>query len=319
MSAKTLHVTNGDSVIYLWKKAALLGTHLAWKDVLHEGPVPAGLTLEELSRVRAGYIASRNYANPIKAHRDFEKRDAVIRSAGDFEEIVLWFEHDLYDQLHVLQILETLRELRIGAGRVQLVQSDHYLGMLSADELMALYPKRKFVTTATAEGAKRAWDAFAADRPAALAEAARQKYPGLPYLQDALRRVCEEYPDSASGLSRSQKNLLEACAQGARGREEIFRRSQTREEAAFLGDVAAYAMLDDLCAEPSPLLCIQGSEYDTTVLGRRVLAGDADWLEVQGPERWIGGVRLGAGSTWRWNEREETLVERMGQGREAEH
>jgi hypothetical protein len=45
MSVNTLHVTNGDSVLHLWKKAGLLGTHMAWRDVLHEGPVPAGLDL----------------------------------------------------------------------------------------------------------------------------------------------------------------------------------------------------------------------------------------------------------------------------------
>src|SRR5690242_9640504 len=92
VSANSLHVTNGDSVLYSWKKSGLLGTHLAWRDVLHEGPVPAGKTLEELSRIRADYLAGRGYGNAIKIHRDFEKRDAVIRRAKEFEEVVLWFE-----------------------------------------------------------------------------------------------------------------------------------------------------------------------------------------------------------------------------------
>lgn len=309
MSANTLHVTNGDSVLHLWKKAGLLGAHLAWRDVLHEGPVPGGLALEELSRVRADYLASRGLGNAIKLHRDFEKRDAIIRRAAEFEEIVLWFEHDLYDQLHVLQILSVLGEQGIGAGGVQLIQSDHYLGMLSADEIMALYPKRKFLTSAMADAAAGAWRAFIGDSPEALRAAALQPHAGLPFLHAALKRLCEEYPATLSGLSRTQKHVLEACAQGARRKEDLFRRSQAREEASFLGDTACYAHIDDLCAEPSPLLSVLEGGYELTVLGRRVLAGDADWLDHQPQDRWIGGVHLTRENDWRWDEASERVVQ----------
>lgn len=310
MSADSLHITNGDSVLYLWRKAGLPGAHLSWRDVLHEGPVPGGLTLEELSRVRAGYLAARGYANPIRIHHDFEKRDAHIRRAGEFDEIVLWFEHDLYDQLQLIQILNVLREIGLGAGRVELVQSDQYLGMLTADELMALYPKRKFVTAAMEQGAMRAWQAFTAQTPEVLREAAAEQYVGLPFLRDALGRLCEEYPAHDSGLSRTQKQLLEACAQGARKKEDLFRRSQAREEASFLGDMPCYAQIEELCAEPAPLLVALDHGYEPTVLGRRVLAGDADWLELQPLDAWLGGVHLTSERHWRWDDRQGTLIKR---------
>lgn len=312
----SLHITNGDSVLYTWNKAGLLGTHLAWKDVLHEGPVPAGVPLEELSRIRADYLASRAFGNGIRIHRDFQKRDAIVRRADRFEEVVLWFEHDLYDQLHLLQILAVFREFGFGSGFAQLVQSDQYLGMLSADELMALYPKRRFITTAIAGAAQRAWDAFTAPDPNALQRVSQENAVGLPHLRDALRRLCEEYPDAQSGLSRTQKQLLEACAAGARRKEELFRRSQAREEASFAGDTTVFATLEDLAAAPAPLLSFSEPEYDVTVLGRRVLAGDADWLEHQPLDRWIGGVHLQTGSHWRWNESAQVFVERVGQLRE---
>jgi hypothetical protein len=309
MSVNTLHVTNGDSVLHTWKKAGLLGTHLAWRDILHEGPVPAGLSLEDLSRVRADYLAARGLGNAIKLHRDFERRDAVIRRANEFEEIVLWFEHDLYDQLQLLQILSVLREQGIGAGAVQLIQSDQYLGMLSADEIMALYPKRKFLTSAMADAVAAAWSSFTSDSPEQLQTAAQKTYVALPFLAPGLKRLCEEFPASGSGLSRTYKHILEACAQGARRKEDVFRRSQAREEAAFLGDTACYASIEDLCAEPAPVLSLLEDGYDLTVLGRRVLAGDADWLEHQPLDRWIGGVHLTSENAWRWDEAGERLVQ----------
>lgn len=305
-----MHITNGDSVLYLWKKAGLLGTHIAWRDVLHEGPVIAGGGLEAMSRIRGDYLASRGYGNAIKIHRDFEKRDAVVQRARDFGEIVLWFEHDLYDQLQILQILAVLQELGLGSGSVQLIQSEQYLGMLTADEVMALYPKRRFITTAIAEGAARAWKAFTAGDPHELAHAASEQYVGLPFLRDALRRLCEEYPALDTGLSRTQKHLLDACAQGARRKEDLFRRSQALEEAAFLGDTACYAAINDLASEPAPLLSPLDQGYELTVLGRRVLAGDADWLERAPLERWIGSVHLTNENPWRWDERAQRFVEK---------
>lgn len=310
MGTNTLHLTNGDSVLYSWKKAGLLGTHVAWRDVLHEGPVPAGLSLEELSRVRALYLAGRGYGNPIKIQHDFEKRDGVLRRLREFDEVVLWFEHDLYDQLQLLQIFSVMREQRVAAGSVLIIQSDQYLGTLAPDELLALYPKRRYVTTATEEGAARAWSAFTHPTPQQIPEIIAQKHAGLPFLRDAFRRLCEEYPAHDTGLSRTQKHIVEACAQGARRKEDIFRLSQAREEAPFLGDMPCYAEIALLSAQPGPLLSELDQGCELTVLGRRVLAGDTDWLEHQPLDRWIGGVRLTAERHWRWNDEHERFEKR---------
>jgi hypothetical protein len=36
----------------------------------------------------------------------FERRDEAITRFRDHEEVVLWFEHDLFDQLQLIQILD---------------------------------------------------------------------------------------------------------------------------------------------------------------------------------------------------------------------
>jgi len=49
-----LHITNGSSVAL--KQTNLPGDVIYWADVLHEGPVPAGLSLRELSRIRERFL-----------------------------------------------------------------------------------------------------------------------------------------------------------------------------------------------------------------------------------------------------------------------
>lgn len=306
VTSNALHITNGDSVVYLLKKAGVPGAHLPWRDVLHEGPVPYG-TLADVSRLRAEYLARRGYGNPIKINYDMEKRDAVLRRAGEFDEVVLWFEHDLYDQLQLLQILVALDEMELPFGVVQLIQSDAYLGPMTADELVALYPKRRSLTAALVESARAAWRAFTAQTPEGLTGISERAATGLPFLAPAIRRLCEEFPAAGTGISRSERQILESVAQGARRKEDIFKRATSREESSFLGDASLYAILGDLASGPAALLSPLDEGYELTVLGRRILAGDADWARLQPPDRWIGGVHLCGESDWRWNEAARTF------------
>ncbi|MBV8374878.1 MAG: DUF1835 domain-containing protein [Candidatus Eremiobacteraeota bacterium] len=298
----TLHVTNGDSVLYSFRKAGIAGTYLAWHDMLHEGPVPAHASLEETSAVRTRYLAARGYGSPIKVIADFQRRDATLRRSREFDEIVLWFEHDLYDQLQLLQVLTALEELEPEPGRTSIVQSDEYLGTMTADEISPLLPRRRAITPATFKSARRAWDRFTSSSVSELHASSLEDAIGLPFLRAAMRRLCEEFPWRRDGLSRSQRQALQAIAQGPGTLGELFRRAQAREEAAFLGDSAFAKIVEDLRAPSLPL--IEGAEgaLVPTGLGRRVLAGDADWLEAMPIDRWIGGMHLSGRNVARWDD-----------------
>jgi len=301
-SAATLHITNGDSVLYLFKKAGIVGTHVAWRDALNEGPVPSGLSLEATSAVRVRYLCERGYGNPIKITYEFEKRDAQISKALEFREIVLWFEHDLYDQLQLLQILTALEDLQLEPGRVWLIQSDHYLGSMTAEELSALLPRRRPVTAATTKSARRAWERFTSSSTDGVLTAAREDAIGLPFLRSAMQRLCEEFPHRGDGLSRSQRQALAVAAQAPAQAGELYGRAQAREEAHFQGERAFSRMLDDLCDPQAALLAAGEDGYRITPLGRSVLAGERDWLERCRIDRWIGGVHLEPAHLPRWDE-----------------
>lgn len=301
MPRETLHIGTSDAILYLWKKGGLLGTHLAWRDTLYEGPVPGGLKLRELSEVRTQYLRLSRAGNPIRIGRDFQQRDALIERAAGFDEIVLWFEHDLFDQLQLLQILEVFRELNVDLAAVAIMQSEHYLGMMAADELVALLPKRRNVTPAMAAEAAVAWQAFTGTEPPLLLEAARRRHAGLPFLGTALMRLCEEYPAVIGGLSRTQRQILDVCAGRALPGDEIFTRTQAHEEAPFHSEASIRRETSVLASGENPLLDAANDRYEATVYGRRILGGDADRYEAPVPERWIGGVRIDAVRPWRWD------------------
>src|SRR4029450_5909705 len=181
-----LPVTNGESAGNTLRQTALGGAVLSWQDVLHEGPVPA-VDDDELRRVRARFLSECGWGSERSLLESFERRDRLFRHALEVQtHVVLWFEHDLYDQLQLLQVLAAADET------VELIQAADHLGPLRADELEALWPERRAVTAATLELARDAWDAFRAPDPTALAALLERDTSALPFLAAAVRRLLEE-------------------------------------------------------------------------------------------------------------------------------
>ena len=101
-----LHITNGDVVATGLRNAGVEGLVVPWRDMLHDGPVAAGLSLEEQSRSRARFLAGLLDEPYVELLESFRSRDRQLATFRNCDEVWLWFEHDLYDQLQLLQILD---------------------------------------------------------------------------------------------------------------------------------------------------------------------------------------------------------------------
>ena len=86
-----LHIVNGDCAIEALKDSGIEGDFLSWLDVLHDVPVPEGLSLEELSEVRADFIADCDWTVLEKAKNAFSEKEycfpkmSRIRRSGSLE------------------------------------------------------------------------------------------------------------------------------------------------------------------------------------------------------------------------------------------
>jgi hypothetical protein len=74
-------------------------------------------------------------------------------------------------------------------------------------------------------------------------------------------------------------------------------------------DRMAHAAVPLLDADPTQLPVDRDSRLQLTATGTRVLAGEADHVQLNGIDRWIGGVHLhGRQIPWRWDDGTETLT-----------
>jgi hypothetical protein len=90
-------------------------------------------------------------------------RDRGLARADSFDRLVLWFEHDLYDQLQPLQIFDWFS--RKEPRELLLVQASDFFGRQSEEEIEALRAEEQPVTAEQLTLAADAWAAFRAPTP----------------------------------------------------------------------------------------------------------------------------------------------------------
>ena len=294
-----LHVTNGESVSI--PSSGLPGRVVYWNDALAEGPVPRGLGLQDLSRVRERFLAEFFGLPPAEV--SFAERDEAIARFADHQEVVLWFEHDLFDQLQLMQILDWFSHRILGQTRLSLISGDAYLGPMQPGQLAPLFETRHEVNAMELKTARVAWAAFCSPHPTELTALLDADTSALPFLRGALLRHLQQFPALRNGLARTERQILQLVESGLHSFRELFLADQKLEESIFMGDTTFRQYLQGLSRGKRPLLRPVNGGFEITSFGRQVLDGSEDHVRANGINRWLGGVHLCAGAPlWRWDE-----------------
>jgi hypothetical protein len=315
MAGRTLHIVDGDCTSGSLKMAGLdrEGQILSWKDALYCGPVPSHLTLRELSRLRSRYWTAGRRAS------EFKKRDAALATHSQFENVVLWFEPKCaLCQLSSAQILSWFHEEGDEPDRLRWVRL--HGGELSPQQIPKAYASRKTVSRAQIGLADRLWRAFRQDSPHGLVRLLRTSTSVSSGFRSTIRWLLREYPNRRNGLSRLETDLLRNIhRQGSAPASSAVASIISRET---VGDLMLFDMLRNFLDAEHPLLevtesldtCATDDQFRRAVLkltniGKRVLAGQADAVALNGIDRWIGGVHLkGKDIRWRWDDPSKSIV-----------
>jgi len=319
--SRLLHVANGTSTTRTIEAVGIPGATSIWADPLHDGPVPGDIDDDALLEVRRQYHAGSPAATDPK--NDMTEWRRVIADHDGYDELVLWFEHDLFDQVNLMQLLVFIHAHVPKQKPVSLICVDsfpgrphfHGLGELEPHELATLFPTRQPVLADRYELAEQAWRAFRDPSPKALdalvGRSADRRRRALPFLRRALRRFLEDYPWTRDGLSRTERRLLTLAADGRADWPAVFPRMIEDEDAFYLTDTGLVALTESLTGGVTPLLVNTNGVLSPTPAGRDVLAGRADRVDLCGIDRWFGGVHMqGHATAWRWDGERQRIVPR---------
>lgn len=304
-----LHITNGDIAGELLKECGFPGNILPWRDVLHEGPVPASEPAE-LRKIRAEFIASCGWAEFGAVLKDFAERDEALQQElinGD--EVVLWFEHDVYDQLQLAQIFHQISLQPLLKAKISLIQTDDFIPQFSCEKLGELFKNREAVTQNIIDIFTKAWGAFTSDESKNLFKILHEEdFTDVPFLEEAIIRLIEELPSTENGLTRTEEEIVKNVLQSELTIGEVFKNVQQSEEAQYLGDTSFAQYVERISNVKFPLLKalenmtitpfknnpegFWSQKITATEYGESVLKGEAHHGELNGIDRWLGGVRI---------------------------
>jgi hypothetical protein len=318
---RILHVHNGDVVSDKLARSGVPGGHAVYADALHDGPLlPIDVPAERRRAARAAFFAQAGWTSERDLLDMLAQWDGELDAWPEYGEVVLWFEHDLFDQLLLVRHLAYFAEQSLGGTALSLICIGEYPGMpafrglgeLSPAQLTSLLGTRERITRRQLDLGRRAWHALAAEHPAAVeALVDEEDLTPLPFLRAALRRFLQELPDRESGLGRTERAVLEGVRDGITDPLELFRAVQAADDVFFIGDLSLWHCIWMLAGGPHPLLASEPrggngpapfGALALTAAGRDVLDGTADRIRLAGIDRWWGGIHLhGHEVPWRWD------------------
>src|SRR5437870_11618329 len=109
-----LHIHNGDSTAGTARQAKIPGEHLPWREALVCGPAPENLSEQEFLKVRAEHLATAYGIDVEKSKAELRVQHDALANFSDHEEVVLWFEHDLFCQVQLIYLLNWLAQRDLG-------------------------------------------------------------------------------------------------------------------------------------------------------------------------------------------------------------
>jgi hypothetical protein len=309
-----LHIHNGDCSAEIGRRTRLPGEHQAWREALSHGPAPAGLPLDEWLSLRARHLAGAYDATVADCAEQLDAQEAWLSRAGEHDEVVVWVEYDLFCQVTLLYLLHAFERRVAPPERLSLVCPSAFpgiddfrgLGQLDPDQLASLFDGRMALGDRDLATAGRAWRAYGSADPRAIDALLAEPSDAGPFvaLGPALAAHLRRFPSTRDGLGAIERRAVSLLEHGPMSFEDLFHAFGAAERVYGLGDAQFLDDIRRLAWAPVPFVIEHGQTsgsrpatvYELTDAGRAACRGEADFVELNGIDLWLGGVHLHAGA-----------------------
>lgn len=291
---KFLHLLNGDSTLHQFKQTEIRGDCLVWREILCEGETIEKMGSPLFWEKRAAFL---RYFSPPSFDKHFEKNKKAFSEVNlsEYEEVVLWFEYDLFCQINMLGLLSWINDQDLPKTKIALVCLGHHpkyeklvgLGEIEPTEYYQLLEERTELEKEDLAYAARVWKAYcSADHSNLLHFIEPERAEKFPYLEEALRWHQKRIPDPANGLDEIESFIVQMLAKQPLEKRSIVGALLQRENFYGFGDIQYFKYLQDMEAI---LKEIEG-KVALNATGQEVLAGQRRFAELRNVERRYGGI-----------------------------
>ncbi len=310
----TLHLRCGSDICDTLKEAGFIGDFLEFSDPFCQGPVP-DLPRDSFIETRADFIA-RSYDMPKDEILDrLTNEYGALDRLGTYDHVVLWFEHDSYDQLILAFLMDAIATTQ-PETKIDVISVNHApdfetidrfigLGQLSPDGLIWCWNTHRMpLNSNMLTFGSAVWNALRQNDPTDLKALAGTENAPLPHMPAALKRHLAELPDPQTGLGLTQRLTLQIISDlGPMPLGKVFGHlMRSYDPLPYLGDLMFWSEIRWMMDCKDPLFTLPPPEPNTnwpdriitlTDAGDETLAGTRNFLDNFTGTRWVGGVRIG--------------------------
>lgn len=311
-----IHLVNGDVVGS--KLGNLPGEVLVWREMYDFGPLSHDISNENWISRRAHFFEKKVAIPAALFIQKCEYQNRLLSEIPRESEIVLWFEHDRYDQTMLMYLLNELSKKEF--MNLSMVTINDYegidpfygLGQLSSKQLEGLfYQKKQPITDKQMKEAISGWKAYTSKSPTEIEKWMASSEQKLPYLKQALQSHLSYFPSVHTGLNEVETFVINYLDINTCTFVELFQAITQQRINDGMSDLYFAAMLKELMSGLYPLLegdyplpNFQNPEpiakLRLTSKGLVVLNGQKNHFEYVERDWWIGGVNVKE-DHWFWD------------------
>tara|TARA_R110001632_G_scaffold58548_4_gene142505 strand:+ start:1104 stop:2048 length:945 start_codon:yes stop_codon:yes gene_type:complete len=296
MSASILHITNGDSTTNYLKSLDFKGEFITWREMLCEGKTSIDVGSETFWKTRFEFLKT-SYKITKKTFIDYTLKEyRNLCQNKNQQEIVLWFEHDLYCQVNMIALLSWLKRYRSGekislvcSGDVEGSEKRLGLSQLNEKQLLQHYQNRVELSQDDIEYADYIWQLYCSDSPLRL-EAIYKFNPMSPfkYLSEAIEMHLKRFPSIENGLNSVENYIINtANTSQPISKDQLVGTLLKNQEVYGFGDLQYFQKIERL-----KMLFTSFDPVKLSRKGKKALDNQLNlYRDLRDENAYLGGVR----------------------------
>ncbi len=219
MTPTILHITNGDLSTKKLKEYNIEGHIITWREMLCEGKTTSDVGSESFWKSRFDFF-SKNYSITKKHFIDYTLKEfRNLCQQKSQQEIVLWFEHDLFCQINMIAVISWIKKHKPEAI-VSLVCPENKketnntlsISMLTKINLLNYYNNRKTLTVEDMEYADYVWQLYCSESPLQLQNTALPSSSVFKFIPEAIKTHLKRFPSIKNGLNDIENTIINTTA-----------------------------------------------------------------------------------------------------------
>lgn len=292
--SQLLHITNGDDLTENFQSVGIPGDVVVWREMLCEGPTTIDLGSDKFIKLRTKFLGDTYNISSEDYQKQFVEELHKLTVCNSHDEIVLWFEFDLFSHINMLaaisHLLDNKKDIPVSlvcSKRLKGEKEFSPLSQLPLKHLQNHYEHRIDLNQDDLEMAALIWQLYNGDNPQKL-KALIKKKSNFEYLSSCVRAHLERFPNSQTGINSLERNILKLVEKNNITSISHLVGYTLEYQGYFgLGDMQIKRMLDHL----KIFLDVKEDRVILSKEGEEVLNGTRNFYRELKNDECLGGVK----------------------------